>query len=381
MKLFYKEKINNKRIIHVGSLKFCYTKHPVKTFLLSLRLKQDKTSIVEFYLIDAFEIYHFLPIYKELLKQGINSRIVAEPCEINSVGGWFDYKTAIKILKDLNIDYCTKCNPNAKISITTQKADVLCKYQNLKVNFSYGFGFTKNYFINSKDAVEGFDIKFVHGSYPKKIIEKYRTPAKVVSFGYPKYQKFLENPPSRTSLLKDLKINTNKQIITYFPTWDEDSSIQKFSEVFNKLREKYFIITKPHHCTFRLPDKKSDLEAIYRISDLVLDGNYDFAKATMLGDIAVCDIKSGSSCEVPYLNKSIPVILLTPFSNLDRYNEVSSKYFEIVYKPSSLISKIKDIENKGVNRDKIDSFINEVYENIPIQKTVDFLIDLTKRSK
>ena len=59
---------------------------------------QDKTSQIEFYLIDAFEIYHFLPIYNELLKQGIKTRIVAEPCKINTSGKWFDYNTAIRIL-------------------------------------------------------------------------------------------------------------------------------------------------------------------------------------------------------------------------------------------------------------------------------------------
>ena len=71
----------------------------------SVDVISDKNSLIEFYLIDAFEIYHFLPIYNELLNQGINVRIVAEPCEINSADGWFDYNTAVKILNELNIDY------------------------------------------------------------------------------------------------------------------------------------------------------------------------------------------------------------------------------------------------------------------------------------
>jgi len=369
LKWFYKERIGNKRVIHIGPIKIRYNKHFVKM----LRLKQDKNSEVEFYLVDAFEIYHYLPIYNELKRRGIKTRIVAEPCFLNTGGSWFDYNTAIKILKHLHIDYCNKCNPQAKIAVTTQRANILSKYKNKKINFSYGFGFTKNYFINSKESVEGFDVKFVHGDYQKKLVDSYRLPVKVIKFGYPKYQDFFGKTNDRNALLKKLNVTTDKKIITYFPTWDEDSSIQCFADAIKILKNKYFIITKPHHCTFRLPDKKDDLEMLYKISDVVLDGNYDFTEATLLGDIALCDAKSGASCEVPYLNKDINVLLLNPHKNTDKYISEIDEYFTVISNPLDLEAYIKKVYNSKENRGKIDEFISKIYDNITVQQATDFI--------
>ena len=92
--------------------------------------KKDVKSEVEFYLVDAFEIYHYLPIYYELIKRGVNAKIVSEPCSINIGGGYFDYNTAIKILEENNIDYSTECNPDTCVSITTQRSNILKKYKN-----------------------------------------------------------------------------------------------------------------------------------------------------------------------------------------------------------------------------------------------------------
>ncbi len=345
----------------------------------SVDVISDKNSLIEFYLIDAFEIYHFLPIYNELLNQGINVRIVAEPCEINSDGGWFDYNTAVKILKELNIDYSTKCNPNAAIAITTQRVEILNKYKNLKINFSYGVGFSKNYFNNSRESTDGFDIKFVHGDYQKNLIEKYNLSTQIIKFGYPKFDSFFNNTPDRNNLLKKLGINTEKKIITYFPTWDEDSSISKFALSIKELKKNFYIIVKPHHCTFRIPEKKTDLETLYQISDFVLDGNYNFAEAALLGDIALCDIKSGASCDVPYINKNIAVILLSSCYNLDRYSNIASEYFDIVINPSELVQEINKILINGFDKNKREKFLKEVYDNTDIKHTTEILINLTDK--
>lgn len=361
----YKEKIGNKHIIHIGKIKIIYKKHVNKN-----SLKQDKKSQIEFYLIDSFEIYHYLLIYKELINRGINARIVAEPCEINTSKTWFDYDTAIKILEDKGVDYCTKANPNAKIAITTQRAELLSKYKNKKINLSYGFGWTNNYFINSLDAIKDFDFKFVHGEIQEKILNDYKTNSIVKIFGYPKYNDFLKNPPEKETILKELNINTNKPILGYFPTWDEDASISKFADEINKLREHFFVITKPHHCTLRLPNKKDDLQTIFKISDLVLDGNYDFAKAAYLCDIALCDAKSGASCEVPYLNNNKPLILLSNTEDLSKYLPSLIEYSKIITKPSLLVEEVKSIFKDDIFKDTRKIILEKIYSKKDTYKVV-----------
>ena len=325
------------------------------------KIKQDTSSQVEFYLIDAFEIYHFLPLYNVLCKNGIKSGFVAEPPQTNTAGKWFDYDTAVKILEENNMEYSTKANPNAKIAFTTQKADTLRKYKNKKVNLSYGFGFTKNYFINSEDACKDFDLKLVHGQYTEKLAQNYLPPESILVAGYPKYNEFFAQKYTKEQIINELNIKTQKPILVYYPTWDEDSSIQKFSGQIKKLKNKYFVVSKPHHCTFRLKEKQNDLKTLYKISDIVLDGNYDFAKSTLLADIAVCDAKSGSSCEVPYLNPNAHIVLLKANTTGNNFISLLDDFAYVVDNPDKLAEVINEVQKEDKFTQKRQTILESVF--------------------
>ena len=87
MAIFHKECSGERRRIYICGFKVLSYKKKEKITEFKGVLKQDKQSEVEFYLVDAFEIYHYLPLYKDCLKLGIKAKIVAEPNFINSVGG------------------------------------------------------------------------------------------------------------------------------------------------------------------------------------------------------------------------------------------------------------------------------------------------------
>ncbi len=330
---------------------------------------QDKNSQVEFYLIDSFEIYHYLPIYNELLKQGINAKIVAEPCEINTSGKWFDYNEAIRILEENNIDYCTKANPNAKIAITTQRADLLSKYRNKKACLSYGVGLNKDNFAIDKNTVEGFDIRFVHGQYQKDKQIKYMNEKDIHIIGWPKHEKYFAMPHNKAEILDKLEINTDKKILVYFPTWDEDSSIQKFANKIKDLRKDFYVVAKAHHCTFRLNEKKDDLYKLYEISDKVLDGNSSLEEAALIGDYALIDAKSGASTEIPYLNKKLKILLLSPRENLELYyNETVLSKIKIINNYADFDNEINKLQHESKNLIDTDyfcgGFIEEPSRNV-----------------
>lgn len=87
-------------------------------------IKSDTNTDVEFYLVDAFEIFHFEPFYIELRKKNINAVFIAEPWETNTSGKWFDYDSAIKILDEKGYVYHKFVNVNCKCAITTQQKDI-----------------------------------------------------------------------------------------------------------------------------------------------------------------------------------------------------------------------------------------------------------------
>ncbi len=269
---------------------------------------QDKTSTVEFYLVDSFEISHYIPLYKELLNNGIKARIVAEHPMINTTGDWFDYEKAIDILSKESIQYCDISNPNTKIAITTQYANTLNHYRVAKrIQLSYGTALMKKAAFMFFDGVaESFDCLFVHGRIQKDILSKIGVRTEIVDFSYPRY---LGVHCSKVEIFERKKIETDKPIIVYLPTWDEYSSISDLVPQFEKLKSVFYLVVKPHHCTLHLGEKKDDKELLYKCFDCILTDT-DLHDAVSIADIVVCDAKSAAVSEAVFINNNIKLLMV-----------------------------------------------------------------------
>lgn len=335
---------------------------PTHYYLSEYFQKHDVT--VEFYLIDAFEIAHFEPIYHILRENGIYAIFILEDIDTNTVGKWFDYHTAKQILEEKELEYKEFCNPNATFAFTTQDSYVLRKYiSSKKINLSYGVALNKNAFPTSKRTMDGFDYKFVQGKFHKEKCrsKKFIEEDKIFIVGYPKH--YLNKPRfDKQKLRKKYGIPQDATIISYLPTWDEDTSIQKFKESFSTLKDKYFIITKPHHCTFRLESKQDDLAILQENSTIVLDGNASLEEAVNISDINICDAKSGSAMESILLAADTPTIFLYPHDDVsERFEEIINEIaIDVVTDNQSLTNVIKDaiIENKKNKLEDIDYYFD-----------------------
>ena len=321
----------------------------IENYINRKKIIKSGNKKVEFYLMDAFEIFHFLPIYNALVEEGVDTNFVCEPNKIHTARQWFDYDTAIKILDSMQLRYTLCADSYARIVFTTQQAWVLSKYYGIKINLNYGCGFNKANFGNTPESAKGFDYKFVHGKYMYETARKTLRKNQIKIIGYPKHDKYFKNPPNKNEIIQNLGIKTEKPILVYFPTWDGDSSIQKFGDEINKLRKDFYVVTKAHHCTFRLDTKKDDLKKLYMISDKVLEGNSNFSDAAVIADIALIDGKSGSSCEVPYLNINLPIVYLSPRDNVREYFKANIFEFgEFVNLPENLIEKVNNVYKNDV---------------------------------
>lgn len=305
--------------------------------------KKSPDSEVEFYLVDAFEIDHFLPFYRALTEAGIKCSFVAEPGCTNTAGEWFDFLTAVETLDKYGVSYSMKANESAEIAFTTQFLRNLSKYPKAKkFQLAYGnFPLISKDFQSDPEVIKGFDFHLVHGAFKKNLIRKYCDYDKIIEIGYPKFISFFEKAPSKTDIKEKLGIKTDKPILAYLPTWDEYSSIQKYGDEIKQLRDFFYVVSKPHHCTLRLPEKQEDMEKLRRISDLVLDGNSDLSDAAVLSDFAVCDAKSGVIGDIAYLNRNLKmcIIYTNGMTPHDLYPGFSKAYCGI-NRPEDVISSI-----------------------------------------
>ena len=333
---------------------------------------------VEFYLIDAFEIYHFLELYRLFEKNGIYASFIAEKPDINTTRTWFDYDNSIKILDNLRVRYFNHCNPNCDFAFTTQNAECLSKYRNKKIHLQYGVGLTQYSYCESNESIDGFDIKLVNGTHSFDIVRKKDKKIKIFKIGYPKYYNrndadYIDGEISLTNLIEE-KNRERKTVLFYFPTWGEHSSIQAYSNVFRELKKDYFIVSKIHHCTYRLESEKKHLDAISEISDIILPGNYSFEKAADTAQIAICDAKSGAATEVPLIHPDVKLILLyAKDPKLNLYKDLIKDFAFCAKEPKDLPKLLHSIRHEDSFINKRKTIINSFYSKIDDSELLNFI--------
>lgn len=320
---------------------------------------------VEFYLVDSFEVYHFLPLYYSFNQKGIFSKFIAEKPSSNTSGKWFDFEKAIETLNRLSLRYATSPNPEATVAFTTQRKNILDKYgkRTKRMRMSYGCSLLKHSFAEK----ERFDYTLVTGKRMLEYYTRVKTSAKLLEIGYPKYQYYDSSIYKGETLTEELikeKNGNNKPILLYFPTWGQNSSISDYSEQIGLLRNDFFVIAKAHHCTFRLKEEKKNLQLLKENCDMLLSGNYDFYSTAKIGYIAICDATSNSATEVPYINKNIKLAIIRPLQCDESIymNDIDS-FSTSINSPKELHSTIELLRKNDPYIEKRNEILKEMYND------------------
>ncbi|WP_276840177.1 hypothetical protein, partial [Anaerovibrio lipolyticus] len=241
---------------------------------------------------------------------------------------------------------------------TTQRGDLLKKYKGKKIHLCYGVGLTTYSFSESRESIDKFDLKIVHGDISYDAVKERKPSIELIKAGYLRYSrwrgvpKYIYGSEEKKSIIKTNN-SLNKPVLLYFPTWGKASSIDMYAKEIQELKKEYFIITKAHHCTYRLESERKHREIIDEISDVVLEGNFSFENAAQLGNIAICDAISGAATEVPFLRKNIKLVLLfSPMSVKNQYKTFINRYACIVKEKDGLSKAVAQVYYE-------DSFIAE----------------------
>jgi len=357
---------DNKEIAFVKSL----LRYPMKTCM---------DSQVEFYFVDYFEFVHYLPIYEELVKRGIRTAMVTEPSVYNTKST-FNYEDTIQLLDDAGITHYTLANSNTPVAVTTQFPHNLSHYKNKKCHLAYGVSMTKGKsFILEKANCEGFDLIMVNGEFYRRMIIENGFKGQIINISYPRYREFFKSVKNKDSVLNKLGVHTSKPIIIYLPTYDDESSIQQYAMQINKLRGEYFIITRPHHCTWYRENKKNDLKRIFEISDLVVDPLSPLTDMAIIADYAICDARSGVMNEISFLNPEVKKIALLTNPDLNQFYIDITKFVDVVQTPDDLSKHLESIKHGDAYKEIRKSYTEDFYGkdvNKGIERAVEAIISL-----
>jgi len=253
-------------------------------------------------------------------------------------------ETCKNILKEKKLPFKTKMDPNVDIAITLSSHSFLHNYNNLKIKFKYGVNVSKSAYNMNKVGACGFDGILVHGRYEKNLIEKLQVipSERIRIMGYPKHDRFFREKETVEKIKKKLQIDTNnnKKIITYFPTWGEKSSIDRFYKSIVGLKKEFYVVTKPHHNSFYLPEKLARWKKLELMSDLLLGTHTPFAHAAAIADIIVADSRSGSLSEATLINPKAPLVGLHAADESPK-----SYYYPRVFDMCTLVANPENLQN------------------------------------
>jgi len=300
--------------------------------------------MVECFLTNLYSIDVMAPFCLELQKRGINCHLALDELFWKiSYGEHFDINKAIKKAKEWNVKLNLRLDYDVKIAVTQWTSDWMLfgLYKNLKAHISYGVSINKNtIFIGYKYKGLKFDIFFVHGDFEEELLlQKGIDKKRIIKIGFPKlkYQSI------------NFKINKNRPIITYLPTWDEYKCIDMAIDKLITLKDNYDIYLKPHPL-----QSNKDLEKLSVFN--VLSKDVTIKSIVNFSNYIFVDLKSGVLFDAIYYG----------FKNIQAfsYSKDLYKYYSIYEKvPVITENNLIDLNLKLEDINK-NYFFNEEWNNL-----------------
>ena len=262
---------------------------------------------IEFYLIDAMEVLHFGPVLRALLDMGVDATFVSCRGDANVLGKWYDADNAEALMERLRLPFVAIANPNADIALTTQESRKLRGYRKLRARMTYGPMLTATFITSapslSPRAHVGFDLYLVHGPLNRRVSTQVVRPNQIRMIGYPRFDAWFNFPLDRQLIRQKYGVNGSKPAILYLPTWEHRSSIDAFADSVFALSDRFEVLVKPHHCTYRMePERMRKLNSEpVRILAPTVPPEEPYA----LADVVIADASSGTLAEAIFLSKKV----------------------------------------------------------------------------
>ena len=174
---------------------------------------------------------------------------------------------------------------------------------------------------------------------------------------FSKYDADFLNVYAKTELIGNLKylnfkkksFNSAKPVLLYLPTYGNVSSIDLITAQLEKLKSKYYLITKLHHGTSSLKNETERIEKLKSISNECYNHTTELVKLLEKADVVLSD-NSGAIFETLYAK--VPLAIFSDDINKNKLGNLDTTQFKLV-KKNYILSQIKKIIKKKQNRRKM----------------------------
>lgn len=297
---------------------------------------------IEFYHIDAMEAVHYEPIWRELVRNGVDARMVAVPGQKNTASnGWFDFDTLASYYSNRQIPFFTEVDPSAN-AITTQNSYILREYRGLRIRLMYGPSVYPGAWGVSRQAAKGFDVILVHGRRYVEELSSWTSRDQLRIAGYPRYDEFFSGKGELQELHSRQRSDGIRKLL-YLPTWGQNSSFDLFFESIVALAGEFELLVKPHHCTVRFePDR---MERILSSAAECVQPSSALASLLVASDVIVADARSAALCEALLLARPCVAVLPAPGDAAWAEQVQLPELVTVCGNPAGIADAVADAEN------------------------------------
>lgn len=145
-----------------------------------------------------------------------------------------------------------------------------------------------------------YDSILCFGPYQAEHLEFCQDTLKI-QMGYPRFDRFFNQPLDRTARLTELKLAPNRQTVVWLPTWSTLSSIDLFAAAVARLQARYNVIVKPHPIT--ITDEPARMRELERFTCVIRE-HIDNVVLFQLADFLLCDY-GGSAFGGIYTDRNV----------------------------------------------------------------------------
>ena len=184
-----------------------------------------------------------------------------------------------------------------------------------RIKYKYSLISAKPNLVYKPESNIYYDAILCYGPYEANYLKVY---SKTELIGNLKYLNFEKKPNI---------INTDKKILLYLPTYGDVSSIDSILESLNKLKEKYYIITKFHHGTSFLKSENERIIELKQLVDEYYDHKTELVELLSNVDVVLSD-NSGSIFEAIYAK--VPVAIYSTDINKNKLKNFDTVQYKLV---------------------------------------------------
>ena len=269
----------------------------------------------------AVTVQNFVQFYS--IKKGIDELIkrnykvdiyIPHTDDASGIGKMYDETYNELINTNYSLKRNTDKNLSYKVLLEPYPMDIFLKFNfDYRLKYKYSLLSAKPNLVYRPEDNIYYDAILCYSPYDANFLNVY---SKTELIGNLKYINFKRNPE-----------HSVKPILLYLPTYGDVSSIDSIIKQLDKLKDKYYLVTKLHHGTSSLVNEAERIEKLKNISDECYNHTTELAKLLEKADVVLSD-NSGAIFETLYAQ--VPLAIFSENINKNKLGNLDTTQYKLV---------------------------------------------------